>query len=238
MPPSSYQVPQFNQPRYQPQDRQELAEGWKEGEKGEVSTRIGIKRKVMEWDFGVNLYEVGEIGERARTGVDFEQINMQSNMIQEWSAHYNAIASEQQRSTNAVPDRMPTIESVNDMIASQAKIGDCLKRMQHMILQQQKDIEESQNLRYEGARGPGSYDEEMSMYGDDMKNHGFGVEGKKRRGVCPKFFLLNHLILTINRELHLQEDATAATEQKRLNGDEDQTAPEHSATRAAYTTPN
>jgi hypothetical protein len=56
--------------------------------------------------------------------------------------------------------------------------------MQHMMLQQQKDIEETQYMRDQGARGPGSYDEEMSMYGDDMKNHGFGSEGKKRRGVC------------------------------------------------------
>jgi hypothetical protein len=111
---------------------------------------------------------------------------MMSSAITEWSAHYNAIAQEQQRSANAIPDRMPTLESVNEMIISQAKIGECLKRMQHMILQQQKDIEETQYMRDQGARGPGSYDDEMSLYGDDLKNHGFSSEGKKRRGVRVK----------------------------------------------------
>jgi hypothetical protein len=101
-----------------------------------------------------------------------------SGAIQEWSAHYNAIAQEQQRSANAIPDRMPTLDSLNEMISNQTRIGECLKRMQHMMLQ------ETQYMRDQGARGPGSYDEEMSMYGDDMKSHGFGSEGKKRRGVC------------------------------------------------------
>jgi hypothetical protein len=107
-----------------------------------------------------------------------------SASIQEWSSHYNAIAQEQQRSANAIPDRMPTLESLNEMITNQARIGECLKNMQHMMIQQRKDMEETQYMREQGARGPGSYDEEMSMYGDDLKNHGFGVEGKKRRGVC------------------------------------------------------
>lgn len=114
--------------------------------------------------------------------MNLSEINVMSAQIHEWSAHYNAIAQEQQRSVNAIPDRMPTLDSLNDMIVSQAKIGECLKRMQHMMLQQQKDLEETQYMRDQGARGPGSYDEEMSMYGDDMKNHGFGSEGKKRRG--------------------------------------------------------
>jgi len=106
-----------------------------------------------------------------------------SGNIQEWAAHYNAIAQEQQRSVNAIPDRMPTLDSLNEMISNQTRIGECLKNMQHMMLQQRKDMEETQYMREQGARGPGSYDDEMSMYGDDMKNHGFGAEGKKRRGV-------------------------------------------------------
>lgn len=104
------------------------------------------------------------------TSEEIYQINMQSSALQGWSAHYNAIAQEQPRSTNTIPDRMPTLESVNDMIARQAEIGGRLRRIQ-------KNIIESQ-----GTRGPGSYDEDMSMYGDAP--HGFGVEGKKRQGVC------------------------------------------------------
>lgn len=133
----------------------------------------------------MNLSEVGKIVDAGkRNDIDALQINIMSTAIQDWSAHYNAIAQEQQRSANAIPDRMPTLDSLNEMLANQTRIGECLKRMQHMMLQQQKDIEETQYMRDQGARGPGSYDEEMSMYGDDMKNHGFGSEGKKRRGVC------------------------------------------------------
>jgi hypothetical protein len=32
--------------------------------------------------------------------------------------------------------------------------------------------------------GGGHYDDDMSMYGDDMRHHGLSLEGKKRRGVC------------------------------------------------------
>ncbi|KAE9375196.1 hypothetical protein N431DRAFT_334431, partial [Stipitochalara longipes BDJ] len=169
LPPSGYQgpPPPPNQPRYYPQDRRE-SEGWKEGEKAEVGGpfKVGLKRRLDVWDFEMNLSE----------------ISLMSTSISEWSQHYNAIAQEQQRSANAIPDRMPSLESLNEMISNQTRIGECLKNMQHMMIQQRKDMEETQYMREQGVRGPGSYDEEMSMYGDDMKNHGFGPEGKKRRG--------------------------------------------------------
>jgi hypothetical protein len=186
MPPAGYQGQQLNQPRYFPQDRRE-SEGWKEGEKGEIGGpfKLGLKRRLDVWDFEMNLSEVGKIVDGGKqNNINTLQINIMSTAIQDWSAHYNAIAQEQQRSANAIPDRMPTLDSLNEMITNQTRIGECLKRMQHMMLQQQKDIEETQYMRDQGVRGPGSYDEEMSMYGDDMKNHGFGSEGKKRRGVC------------------------------------------------------
>jgi len=108
---------------------------------------------------------------------------MSSSQLNEWSKHYNAIAQEQQRSVNALPDRMPTLEAVNDMIERQETIRGCLASMKKIIEDQQHAAAADRQNRERGIKGPGDYDDEMSMYGDDMKNHGFGSEGKKRRGV-------------------------------------------------------
>ena len=109
---------------------------------------------------------------------------MSSSALQEWSRHYNAIAQEQQRSVNVIPDRMPTLESCEDMMVHQGKILFALQRMKE-IIQQQEHALMDQRMREQGGRVPGEYDDDMSMYGDDMKNQGFGAsDGKKRRGVC------------------------------------------------------
>lgn len=128
--------------------------------------RHGLKRNLDVWDFENNL----------------TQIMMSSSQLNEWSKHYNAIAQEQQRSVNALPDRMPTLEAVNDMIERQETIRGCLASMKKIIEDQQHAAAADRQNRERGIKGPGDYDDEMSMYGDDMKNHGFGSEGKKRRG--------------------------------------------------------
>jgi len=114
------------------------------------------------------------------TQINPSQINISSSALQEWSAHYNAIAQEQQRSQNTLPDRMPTMESVDDMMRHQLKICTALQRMQSIILEQASI---DQRMREQGNRLAGEYEDEMSLYGDDMKNHGYTSEGKKRRGV-------------------------------------------------------
>jgi hypothetical protein len=128
--------------------------------------RHGLKRNLDVWDFENNL----------------TQIMMSSSQLNEWSKHYNAIAQEQQRSVNALPDRMPTLDAVNDMIERQETIRGCLASMKKIIEDQQHAAAADRQNRERGIKGPGDYDDDMSMYGDDMKNHGFSSEGKKRRG--------------------------------------------------------
>ncbi|KUJ18008.1 uncharacterized protein LY89DRAFT_746068 [Mollisia scopiformis] len=164
-PPPGQQVSIYNQSRYPPRDPRELADPWK-GEKQEpVSFRQGVKRHLDVWDFENNLAE----------------INISSSALHEWSAHYNAIAQEQQRPVSSLPERMPTLESVEDMLRHSLKISNALSNMQNIIRDQQDSLRE-QRMRDQGVRGPGEYEDEMSMYGDDMKNHGYGSEGRKRRG--------------------------------------------------------
>jgi hypothetical protein len=112
------------------------------------------------------------------------QINEASGSLQEWSGYYHAIAQEQQRSVNVIPDRMPDLESCMQMMRQQQRISDCLQRMRDMIEAQEHAAQQDQRMRDLGARGPGAYDDEMSMYGDGMKNQIFGgSDAKKRRGV-------------------------------------------------------
>jgi hypothetical protein len=115
------------------------------------------------------------------------QISVSSGCIQTWSQHFHTITQEQQpRDRTAVPDRMPTLESCNEMLQNQEQIRVCLEKMRDMISQQdeQAAVMDQQN-REHGGKGSGYYDDDMSMYNDDLKNQGFGgPENKKRRGVC------------------------------------------------------
>ena len=71
------------------------------------------------------------------------------------------------------------------MIAHQDKIRMYLEKMRDMISQQHEHVAMmDQHMREHGGKGS-YYDDEMSMYGDDLKNQGYGgPENKKRRGVC------------------------------------------------------
>lgn len=106
----------------------------------------------------------------------------------EWSHHYNAIAQEQQRGHNMIPDRMPTLDNCKEMIEHGEMIMFSLTRMKDMINQQEIHMMD-QRMREQGGKG-GEYDDDMNMYGNDMDKHGFGnSEGKKqRRGVGPSHF--------------------------------------------------
>lgn len=61
------------------------------------------------------------------------------------------------------------------------KISQALQRMRETIHQQEYAALADQRMRDHGPKNP-DYDDEMSIYGDDLKNHGF-PESKKRRGV-------------------------------------------------------
>jgi hypothetical protein len=73
IPPPGYQGPQYNQPRYHPQERRDLAEGWKEGDKGEVGGpfKVGLKRRLDVWDFEMNLSEVRSMVNRVENVLTF-----------------------------------------------------------------------------------------------------------------------------------------------------------------------
>ncbi|KAK0103945.1 hypothetical protein ONS96_005051 [Cadophora gregata f. sp. sojae] len=155
--------PVFTQPRYVSQHPREIKDSWPPQDKPEVF-REGLKRHLEVYDFENSL----------------ARINKTSGIIQNWSAHYNAIAQEQQQSVNIIPDRMPTLDSVDEMIRHNESITNLLQEMKAMIYEQAQHTAH-QRMREQGGRGPGDYDED-GMY-DDMKSHnGYGPESKKRRG--------------------------------------------------------
>jgi hypothetical protein len=156
----------------------------------------------------------------------------------DWSHHYYAIAQEQQRGVNMIPDRMPTLNNCKEMIEHGEMIMLSLDRMKGMITQQEIQIMD-QRMREQGGKG-GDYDDDMTIYGDNMDKHGFGTsEGKKqRRGVRPYHFPYNAKILTKNSEQHHPDDATAAIEQRPLNGGVVQMEHEHFATPVGCTMQN
>jgi hypothetical protein len=55
-----------------------------------------------------------------------------------------------------------------------------ISRINDMVQEQEQMVMADQRMREQAGR-PGPYDDEGSIYGDDMKTHGF--ESKKRRGV-------------------------------------------------------
>ena len=107
------------------------------------------------------------------------QIDKMSSVLQEWSRHFNQIASEQQ---GPIPDRMPPASQCQEMIDNAQRMMEALLRMKDVIHDQEYASE--QRKREYAGKQQGGYDDEMSICGDDMKNQGFGgLDGKKRRGV-------------------------------------------------------
>ncbi|TVY54064.1 GATA zinc finger domain-containing protein, partial [Lachnellula suecica] len=159
------QSPAYAQPRYPPREVNEIFKGGREAER----FKQGLKRSLEEWDFENYL----------------SSINVSSGALQAWSMHFHSIAQEQQpRDPNGVPDRMPTLESCNDMLQLQDKIRMDLEKLRDMISQEHENAAlMDQRMREHGGKGPGYYEDEMSMYGEDMKSQGYGgPESKKRRG--------------------------------------------------------
>lgn len=115
---------------------------------------------------------------------DFENslalVNASSAALRQWSAHYGSIAQEQQRTTS-IPERMPSLDDCNEMIAHTQKIAGALHWMKETIFQQENAAIADQRMREQGGK---EYDpDESSLYGDDVKSQGFGTsESKKRRG--------------------------------------------------------
>ncbi|KAI9055921.1 hypothetical protein LZ554_000857 [Drepanopeziza brunnea f. sp. 'monogermtubi'] len=157
-PPGSHHGPVFIPPQYDPR---EMETRWARDEKREPTAafRQGLKRHFEVYNFENNLATVNKL----------------SSTIAAWSAHYNAILSEQQPSAMLVPDRMPTLESVDETLSQHETLFHALTDMRAMIVEQNARLHHSMN-----PSGGGDYDDESS-YGDD--NHDFkGPDSKKRRG--------------------------------------------------------
>ncbi|EPE29348.1 Glucocorticoid receptor-like (DNA-binding) [Glarea lozoyensis ATCC 20868] len=164
----------YNQPRY-PHDPRPVDEGWKgntEDDRTKISPfKQGLKRRYMVWDFENYL----------------SAINVSSGNIQSWSHHFHTITQEQQpRDHPAVPDRMPSLDSCNEMLENQETIRIFLEKMRDMISQQneQTAMLEVQHRENTG-KSAAYYDHEAqnNVYMHDPKGEVFGgPESKKRRG--------------------------------------------------------
>lgn len=82
------------------------------------------------------------------------------------------------------------MESCEEMLLQAQKLTQCLHRMRETIHQQEYAAMNDQRMRDHGPKNP-DYDDEMSMYGEELKGHGY-PESKKRRGVCyPEFSIIS-----------------------------------------------
>jgi hypothetical protein len=102
----------------------------------------------------------------------------------EWSSHYYAIAQEQQRGLNMIPDRMPTLDNCKEMIEKGEMLMNSLRLLMETTSQQEMHMTD-QRMREQEGKG-GEYDDDMNGYGDDMDRH---ESKKQRRGVGPIQFL-------------------------------------------------
>ncbi|SZF02623.1 unnamed protein product [Blumeria hordei] len=147
---------------------------WKAGREDEktdpvLNFRGGLKRNLDVWDFENNLAE----------------INISSSALQEWSAHYNALAQDQQRSVSVLSDRMPTMDSIKDIRRHQEKIFNCLEHMTRIIndANQQNERATVEQRAPDIATRTLDYDDDLSSaHADEAKTHSYCSDAKKRRG--------------------------------------------------------
>lgn len=134
-----------------------------------LTFRGSLKRNLDVWDFENNLAE----------------INISSCALQEWSAHYNALAQDHQRSLSVLSDRLPTMDSIKDIRRHQEKIFNCLEHMTRIIndANQQSERVTVEQRAPDLVTRPLDYDDDLSSaHADEVKAHAFASDAKKRRG--------------------------------------------------------
>lgn len=151
-------------PRYAPQDGRANIEPVKDRES--AIWVHGLKRNLESWTFEDQL----------------SAINIASGQIQTWSLNFHKIAQETTPIANL--ERMPSVEDCTVMLQTQDRIHVHLERLRDLIAQQNEYANmDHHRMREAAGKGSGFFDDEMSMYGDDMKNQAYGgPESKKRRG--------------------------------------------------------
>lgn len=111
---------------------------------------------------------------------------MASSALKEWSAHYNAIAQDRQLSSSVLTERMPSIDSLQEIRQHQQKIFVCLEQLTRIISEadQQKGRATVEQRSQELNGQPRDYEEDTPMnHVEEPKSNSFTSEAKKRRGV-------------------------------------------------------
>lgn len=135
---------------------------------------------------------------------------------------------------------MPNSHECNDYVLHAKKLLESMTNLKNMVYEQEQAMLENQRMREQGAR-PGTYEDEVSMYGDEMKAHGgYGDGNKKRRGVSSLIHTISSHLFSDQRfrEQHRQDAVTAAIEKKLRNGGEVQMVHAHCAMLVDCTTPS
>ncbi|KAL5119877.1 glutamate--cysteine ligase [Pleosporales sp. CAS-2024a] len=164
-----------------------------------------------------------------------------SGRIAEFSKTYRQRAYENHR-IGMTPQSMPRLEEVDEMLKQSDRIKMSLQRMRDVVFSHHQTIivEPPQDHHYRPVNG---YDHDSSSnYGDDNTKGTGGFAGAdsktRKRGVSFAIISDNKKHLCANTRLYSalprQADATAATEQKLLNGVEVQMVLERCVTPVDY----
>ncbi|KAK7952268.1 uncharacterized protein PG986_007996 [Apiospora aurea] len=141
-----------------------------------------------------------------------QRISWTARTMSNFAEAYLNIASEQ-HGGQPIPERLPTSREITEMLSN----VDYMRKSLENVREIQHNVE-TEKAREAGKHQRPYDDDDVSMYGDGLKQH-YGIgEVKKRRG------------------RHLQVDATAATGLIHQNGAAGRMEPGHSAMRVDYTT--
>lgn len=162
------------------------------------------------------------------------QISTSSRAVTHFAEAYVAAAREQQGS-QPIPSRLPTENEVNAMISTGLHVLQKLEEVRDIVQQNRISMERAR----ENGGGPVARkpleEEDVPMYGDNIKQPYNITEVKKRRGVSCDM-RQPWQTLTRNSVRLLPDGVTVATGSTRPNGGVARTAHEHSATHAVFTT--
>ena len=146
---------------------------------------------------------------------------------QNWTHRYH-----QGNRSGFFQDSLPPLHELDELMRQSHALIENLAHVKEVVIQQQNALSEHR------ARFARPAEDDYAAMSDDYKSGGFAAgDAKKRRGVCPQYYL--HVsMLILSRKPHRLADATAAIEPRHQNGEEVQTVREPSAMPAACTTPN
>ncbi len=169
------------------------------------------------------------------------QISWGSRTVFNFAEAYAKIASEQ-HGGHPIPERLPTEREVGELLSNVNYLKQNLENLRELV---QHSIQTEKAREGGRAKGPYDGDDDVSMYGDGMKQPYNMGEVKKRRGVSfsiylgrPVGSLFSLLTSTYKSVLRHLADATAVIGSIHQNGEEGQMGRGLSVTHAVSTTPS